>query len=249
MFKDVIKNLRGYKPSLDDVLLDPGISAITPEQPDPNKRQWVWKYQDGSGDVLALRLAPAPSADNRPPYGRAKLKQVRDYWVKDSENDTTTVIEIDIADVDGVEFTKVMAKKLREDKRAHYFGFLDFTCDKFDLMASVSCLEAPGTPEKPTGLRDSTILTVMMNDGKLTFNPQTREIEGWAQHPYLPELRSGFLRNLADEEAFDEHFPNHPLTRVREHLAGVIGTMTFAPPLKSFLTTAVAEILVSQHDV
>jgi len=46
-------------------------------------------------------------------------------------------------------------------------------------------------------------------------------LEGWMFDPYDPARKDPLMRNLADDEKYDEAFPWHPLARVRRKLADI----------------------------
>lgn len=49
------------------------------------------------------------------------------------------------------------------------------------------------------------------------------------QHPYAPDLRQGLPFHWADAPLYDAHFPEHPLTRVRDALAQLAVSLQVAP--------------------
>ena len=70
-----------------------------------------------------------------------------------------------------------------------------------------------------TGVREAVVTAALMNEGKLA--PQDYELR-WAQDPYEPAYRGvdkSVLRFMSDDEAYDEQFPQHPLSKVRRVLA------------------------------
>ena len=70
-----------------------------------------------------------------------------------------------------------------------------------------------------TGVREAVVTATLMNEGNLA--PQDYE-QTWAQDPYEPAYRGvdkSVLRFMSDDEAYDEKFPQHPLSKVRRVLA------------------------------
>ena len=47
---------------------------------------------------------------------------------------------------------------------------------------------------------------------------------GWAQDPYDASYRTGLQRNQADDERWDAHFPDHPLSRCRAMMRTLAAT-------------------------
>lgn len=75
--------------------------------------------------------------------------------------------------------------------------------EDFSFVMKVQC------PERGvTGVRDTAIFAA------LNFE----SFEGWFVDPYDPNFYSSVLSNLSDNAEYDEHFPNHPLSRARKTL-------------------------------
>jgi len=72
-----------------------------------------------------------------------------------------------------------------------------------------------------TGVREAVVTATLMKEGKLA--PQDYE-RRWGQDPYEPAYRGvdkSVLRFMSDDEAYDEEFPQHPLSKVRRVLAAL----------------------------
>ncbi len=70
-----------------------------------------------------------------------------------------------------------------------------------------------------TGIRESIVTTELMNAGKLSVEQYERS---WAQDPYDKSycgVDRSVLRFISDDVQFDNQFPDHPLTKVRQVLA------------------------------
>jgi hypothetical protein len=80
-----------------------------------------------------------------------------------------------------------------------------------------------------TGVREALITANLMAQGKLT--PESHK-KSWTKDPYDPEY-SGVdrrtLRYLSDDESYDSQFPQHPLSKVRRQLRGLL-TLKSPPP-------------------
>ena len=78
-----------------------------------------------------------------------------------------------------------------------------------------------------TGVREAVVTAALMNEGKLA--PQDYELR-WARDPYEPACRGvhkSVLRFMSDDEAYDEQFPQHPLSKVRRVLATLSGDVKY----------------------
>lgn len=82
--------------------------------------------------------------------------------------------------------------------------------------------ELGGREHGTTGMRDTIVFTQMLQAGKVS----TKNFpEGWAQDPYDTALKTGVLRNMADDEQWGDEFPDHPLSRVRKAMAQIQDTL------------------------
>lgn len=72
-----------------------------------------------------------------------------------------------------------------------------------------------------TGVREAVITAELFQSG--TYSLQDYE-SSWAQDPYDPGYKGvdrSLLRFVSDDDRYDERFPHHPLTRVRQTLAAL----------------------------
>lgn len=77
-------------------------------------------------------------------------------------------------------------------------------------------IRASGRAEKDT--RDIDVYTKLKQ-----IMPSTKVIfENWKRDPYDYEYSKGILMNYSEMEAFDEDYPNHPLSRIRIVLKDII---------------------------
>ena len=60
-----------------------------------------------------------------------------------------------------------------------------------------------------TGLRDATVYELYSREHP-DFNP-----DEWFYDPYDPELKDCYRMNIAEQEQYDELFPDHPLSQCR----------------------------------
>ncbi|MGI5510256.1 hypothetical protein [Streptomyces sp. CA-106131] len=78
----------------------------------------------------------------------------------------------------------------------------------------------------------STVLKVQAAEGATTgvreamVMAQVGPAEYFRPHPYAPGLRDGLPCHVADDEGWDPHFPDHPLTLVRATLNRIAPSIT-----------------------
>lgn len=76
-----------------------------------------------------------------------------------------------------------------------------------------------------TGVREAVVTAELMNAGKLTFESYATS---WASDPFDPNYKgvdTSVLRFLSDDESYDERFPDHPLSKIRQILKTLPGSM------------------------
>ena len=64
-----------------------------------------------------------------------------------------------------------------------------------------------------SGIRDNTVLMLMVDmSGKSLSEVMD---SGWFKDPYDPDWKMGFLMNASENRMFDDAFPEHPLSMLR----------------------------------
>ena len=72
------------------------------------------------------------------------------------------------------------------------------------------------------------ITAELLQAGQLTVSDYEHS---WAQDPYEPSYRGvdqRVLRFMSDDEAYDDRFPDHPLSKVRRVLAALPEAVHFS---------------------
>jgi hypothetical protein len=103
-----------------------------------------------------------------------------------------------------------------------FTGMLVIPSDEMSIVWTVVSGER-GT----TGVREAVVTAQLMSAGRLTIEDYKRS---WAQDPYEPAYRGvdrKVLRFVSDNEAYDEQFPEHPLSKVRRVLANLPSSVRF----------------------
>lgn len=81
--------------------------------------------------------------------------------------------------------------------------FRDFT------LSLVGCFQEDGM----SGIRDNTVLMLVADmSGKSLSEVMD---SGWFKDPYDPDWKIGFLMNVSENRMFDDAFPEHPLSMLR----------------------------------
>lgn len=83
-----------------------------------------------------------------------------------------------------------------------------------------------------TGIRDSTIVVEMQQENKVGWDEEGN-LTGWFEDPYDPEFTGGMPMNLSERVEYDERFPSHCLTLLREHMEYLELQVGFGKELRS----------------
>ena len=179
------------------------------EEEAPRRDLRIWR--DLEGDVLSLG-APAGSLGLKPLANPVRLRQ----WCREvAETRGAGLIEVRANSGTLGETASLIYKRL-EIPAYIFTGMLFLPRDGFFYVWTVVSRER-GT----TGIREAAVTSQLMNAGQLTVEEYKRS---WAQDPYDPEYRGvdrTALRFVSDNEAYDEQFPHHPLSKVRRILAAL----------------------------
>lgn len=84
-----------------------------------------------------------------------------------------------------------------------------------------------------TGMRDSLVFEQLRASNQIQVKANSEFPKGWMQDPYKPEWQAPCLRNKADDEIYDEKFPDHPLSRLRKEIEHIKGTLKLSEELKA----------------
>jgi hypothetical protein len=145
------------------------------------------------------------------------------------------VIEIDTLEINECLVIRTIFKAPQEPSGMSYWGSIMLPFRDFSYVVKVHCREDSIT----TGLRETVVFEEMLKSGQIKVRAGksgkaiTQDtIEGWAEDPYDDAIKIPLMRNLAEAEAYDTQFPNHPLTRLRRILRRIVETMSIDDRLK-----------------
>jgi hypothetical protein len=189
----------------------------------------VWV--DAEGDVLAVNFFSAKPDIPPPSKGATAL---RDYFRQHCVDQGSGIVEVDVVTIHGIECGKLVIKSRMEPTGFAFQGTCVVPRQDFSYVIRVQCLER-GT----TGMREASVMVIEQPtpEHEECANPAAHplfpgavvvgRIKGWFKDPYDSRFDSIALRTLADQEKYDESFPDHPLSRARRKLRSLIETMGF----------------------
>lgn len=132
------------------------------------------------------------------------------------------LVSLDLVNIQNIPALQIIIKVRIEQIRGFmYAGSCLIPRADFSHVIRFECIE-----RSPTGLREA---MVMMVNKQFTGNLETGKIIGWNRDPYDPAFDETAMYNFADEEIHDAQFPDHPLTRVRQHLRTLSQSIVFDP--------------------
>lgn len=138
------------------------------------------------------------------------------------------IIQVDTSQKSACTYVKTIFKFPQEPSGITYLGSLIFPFKKCSYVVKIQAIEV-GT----TGLRESLILNKLRQAGTIEMGKDG--VEGWTRDPYWADFGEGNLMNLAEAEAYDEQFAQHPLSQVREGLRVIEEQITLDAILQKFV--------------
>ncbi|HEY9774359.1 MAG TPA: hypothetical protein V6C81_11210 [Planktothrix sp.] len=115
------------------------------------------------------------------------------------------LISADLVTMRGAAAGRCITKLPQKPAGMNYCGVLIIPFEDCHVTISVTCRD-----DGLAGFRDTAVYTEMSASSKV--------IERWQQDPYDSTVNEHLMRNLSEDERYDKHFPEHPLTRVRKYL-------------------------------
>jgi len=167
---------------------------------------WITPGGDGLG-LFHYPIPPDIGADLR------SVDSVRAFYRESIRESGLGVIEIDTVVVDGITAIRTLFKIAQEPAGRTYLGALTLPFQRFSYVLKVQCEE-----RGITGMRDTLVLTNLMQSGETSIDAATGALAGWLDDPYDRHEAGPMTRNRSERPEFDSQFPDHPLSRARNVL-------------------------------
>ena len=165
---------------------------------------WYNKY----GDNFMLNFFPTePDLSND-----ADIHSLRHFYRDIVSQSKGAVIEVEKDRIKNLPAIRTIFKFSQESTGFTYVASYTIPRENFSFVLRFVCPE-----HGMTGVRESILLIVAGKDGLV----KEGTLQGWFSDPYDPEFKSDVLSNIADDEKYDEKFPEHPLSRARSMLREV----------------------------
>jgi hypothetical protein len=130
------------------------------------------------------------------------------------------VVELDVMTLAGVHVLRQILKlPLTEEGRGRvYIATFTLPFADFSYVIKVQCPEI-----RITGIRETAMFEVLRREGKIDLSTLPQEEGGVTRLP--PEIMQ-MISTATDDPAYDDKFPNHPVSRARVHLAQIEASLT-----------------------
>ena len=182
----------------------------------------IWR--NAAGDGLGLFYFEVPPDI---PVALAEIDELRRFFRVLVTEAGGGLIELDVVTLDGLAGIRQIVKQPQAGHGMTYIGSYTIPRRSFSYVVKIQCEE-----RGMTGLRETAVL-----DQALAHGPQALSKDGgmanWAADPYDPDFQAAVLRNQAEDERYDEDFPDHPLSRLRRGLQDVEASLSFAESIKA----------------
>jgi hypothetical protein len=183
----------------------------------------IWYTTEGDGiGLFHFSIPPDIEVD------LGSIDRVRSYYRTSAISHGAAIIEVDVLQIGGCQSIRQIFKVPQQPTGMTYMGSITLPFRDFSYVVKIQCMER-GT----TGIRDSTVLAEKMSAGEVTLDEETMKLRGWMHDPYdrsisYPLSSDGSIcsYNSSDSVQYDEYFPAHPLSRLRQTLDCIQKTLT-----------------------
>ncbi len=185
-----------------------------------------WRRDDNT-DLLSLHFFELPPDI---PFSLSDVKQLRDAYRHAVSQAGGGLISVEVIALKGLPALGCLFKFPQEPHGMTYVGSFTLPFQDCSFVIKAQCQQ-----EGITGTRESAVMDIYLRD----LPEQNRELiatgklRGWARDPYDPTFEGPALRNLAEDPAHDERFPDHPLSRLRHYMRHIKDTIKLNPELFS----------------
>jgi tetratricopeptide (TPR) repeat protein len=179
------------------------------------------EWRNADGDTLRT------SIDSNLPAvlsGPSEMDALRTFYRAEAIRRGGGIVCVEIVQAGGVRALKVINKYQRRSAYG-YDGTLIVPFHNAQLKVTIDSIE-----RGVTGERDAIVTAQIAAQGELEIQPAAApddhgKIKGWFQDPYDPGWQGSAIYSMSDDDRLDVLFPNHPLSKIRNHLGRVEATL------------------------
>lgn len=170
-------------------------------------------WANDAGDQLIATLSATDSRIRLMDEGA-----LRDYFRVGAKTKNCAIVSVNLESAGGSPAVTVILKQRMSPHGFAFVGLLIVPFRRTTLRFQFEAIES-GT----TGVRESTVFALQNPPPEV--DETTGRIAGWRKDPYDQRFDDEALYTVADDARYDAQFPGHPLTRIRQYLAGVKATL------------------------
>lgn len=201
------------------------IAFTTPWLQTAGDRDGVRFWYTPDGDVVGLHyFAIAPDL----PADLDSLADLRLTLSQHVSASGAAVVETEVTMVDGCRAVRQCVKVPQQPFGMTYLGSITLPFRDFSFVLKIQCEE-----RGITGMRECVLLHEKLESGAVHLDPDSGEMVGWMKDPYDIARTAGLARSLADDDEYDQRFPDHPLSRARRFLSAAQGNISVSGAIRS----------------
>ena len=186
-------------------------------------------YMGDPGDVYYVTL-------NKEAPGLPKVTDepaLRDYFRKAAQKEQGGIVHVEVTKVHDLEAVIYLTKEIREQIRGYRYvarcvlplkdASFEIRMDAIEMTVATGAREAVAMASLGTDLEYEEIpANAAPTPGPKLGKSTGKRIKGWFADPYDMAFDSAAVLSISDDKKFDEHFPDHPLSRMRAKFPVVI---------------------------
>ena len=183
---------------------------------DDDESNGVAQWSNEFGDILSVNYFPmVPDIQVR----LEDIDNLRRFYRSMAEANGLAPLEIELEDLKGLRAVKTLYKVRLEPTGFAFLGSYTLPFANCSYVIKIQAVESG-----VTGMRESAVLII--EDCK-EVDEENDKLIGWEVDPYDSAYKADFMANKADNPKYDEKFPEHPLSRVREYMREILGDLEF----------------------
>lgn len=166
---------------------------------DEDFHQCLWMRDDRQSTMMSL------FSDHPCDPRLLSERRLRELARLEAMVDGGALISADLIKMGGITAARCITKAPQNPRGTTYYGTIIVPFKSCHITISLRCRES-GT----IGMRQTLIFAERTAHGRPTT--------AWQRDPYDASLKASSMRDLSEDERYDEQFPDHPLSRVRKYL-------------------------------
>lgn len=163
-------------------------------------------YGNECSTMTSFMLLFPISKEEAMPFGKPELII---SGIHNSLADNQGLIEVNSGKTkNGTDFIYSIIKSKKQPSGIQYTlrGHFNYNGEPLEILAF---FDEAGM----TGQRDAVIFEIARRENIVDIN-----MNGWMADPYSADYKKGLLMNLSEQREYDQHFPGHPLTELRNFI-------------------------------